>query len=510
MSTDSASNEFTVYPAIDVRDGRVVRLRQGDYAQETRYGDDPCTMAEAYAKGGAEWLHLVDLDAARVGGYTLAPLLRSDPRRDRLRVQTGGGVRSENDVEAILDAGADRVVVGSLAVRAPGTVAEWIAHFGAERIAVALDTRKDANGWWRLPVHGWTEIDAGGAGTDLASMLAFYNRAGLRHLLCTDIERDGMLSGPNCALYERRAAAGAGRRPAGFGRRPRRRRRACRARCGLRRGRARPRPAGGPRRRRGGAGMLSRRIIPCLDVRDGLVVKGVRFREHVVVGAIEELALRYRDEGADELVFYDITASPQERSVDRAWVERVARIIDIPFCVAGGIRSVADARAVLHAGADKISVNSPALRRPDLIAELADAFGSQCVVAGIDSLRDADGDWRVRRDTGDAGDDAGAADPHPGLDRRSAKARRRRDRAQLHGQRWRARGLRPDPARGCASGLPGAAGRLGRCRKRRAFRRRVRAGRRRCGARGERLPRRQPAHPGTQARAAWKRHRGAR
>jgi cyclase len=147
--------------------------------------------------------------------------------------------------------------------------------------------------------------------------------------------------------------------------------------------------------------MLSRRIIPCLDVRDGKVVKGVRFRDHVVMGEIEELALRYRDEGADELVFYDITASPEGRTVDRGWVERVARIIDIPFCVAGGIGSVDDARAILHAGADKISVNSPALRRPELIAELADAFGSQCVVVGIDSLRDPDGAWRVRRDTGD-------------------------------------------------------------------------------------------------------------
>jgi cyclase len=147
--------------------------------------------------------------------------------------------------------------------------------------------------------------------------------------------------------------------------------------------------------------MLSKRLIPCLDVRDGLVVKGVRFRDHVVMGAIEDLAARYRDAGADELVFYDITASPEGRSVDRGWVERVARLIDIPFCVAGGIRSVDDARAILFAGADKISVNSPALERPELIDELADAFGVQCIVAGIDSLRDDDGEWRVRQYTGD-------------------------------------------------------------------------------------------------------------
>ncbi len=149
--------------------------------------------------------------------------------------------------------------------------------------------------------------------------------------------------------------------------------------------------------------MLSRRIIPCLDVRNGEVVKGVRFRDHVVMGRIEDLALRYRDEGADELVFYDITASPEGRSVDRAWVARVARLIDIPFCVAGGIRSVEDARAVLWSGADKISVNSPALERPALVGELAAAFGVQCVVAGVDSLRDEDGEWRVRQYSGDPG-----------------------------------------------------------------------------------------------------------
>jgi imidazole glycerol-phosphate synthase subunit HisF len=147
--------------------------------------------------------------------------------------------------------------------------------------------------------------------------------------------------------------------------------------------------------------MLTRRIIPCLDVKEGVVVKGVKFRDHIVMGAIEALAQRYRDEGADELVFYDITASPEGRSVDRTWVKRVSDLIDIPFCVAGGIRSVEEAAAVLNAGADKVSINTPALLRPDLINELAEAFGVQCVVVGIDSLRDQDGQWRVRQFTGD-------------------------------------------------------------------------------------------------------------
>ena len=147
--------------------------------------------------------------------------------------------------------------------------------------------------------------------------------------------------------------------------------------------------------------MLARRIIPCLDVRDGVVVKGVQFRDHKVMGDIIDLARRYSAEGADELVFYDITASSDGRVVDRGWIEKVARVIDIPFCVAGGIRSVADARAILNSGADKISVNSPALELPDFIGELADSFGTQCVVIGIDSRREADGSYAVYQYTGD-------------------------------------------------------------------------------------------------------------
>ena len=135
-------------------------------------------------------------------------------------------------------------------------------------------------------------------------------------------------------------------------------------------------------------------------MRDGVVVKGVQFRNHRVVGDIVELAARYCDEGADELVFYDITASPDGRTVDRSWVSRVASVIDIPFCVAGGIRSVAAAEDILNKGADKISVNSPALAEPSLIDELAKRFGSQCVVLGVDS-REQDGDYHVYRNTGD-------------------------------------------------------------------------------------------------------------
>jgi len=146
--------------------------------------------------------------------------------------------------------------------------------------------------------------------------------------------------------------------------------------------------------------VLAKRIIPCLDVRDGRVVKGVKFRNHEDVGGIIELAMRYREAGADELVFYDITASVDDRSVSPDWVKAVSRELDIPFCVAGGIKTIEAAGARLAAGADKISINSPALMNPDLITELTNAFGQQCIVIGIDSFEE-NGTYRVRSHTGD-------------------------------------------------------------------------------------------------------------
>ena len=148
--------------------------------------------------------------------------------------------------------------------------------------------------------------------------------------------------------------------------------------------------------------MLAKRIIPCLDVRDGQVVKGVQFRNHEIIGDIVLLAKRYAEEGADELVFYDITASSDGRTVDKSWVERVAQVIDIPFCVAGGIKTLEDAEKLFAFGADKISINSPALADPNLITALADRFGVQAVVVGIDSWFEQEtGKYWVNQYTGD-------------------------------------------------------------------------------------------------------------
>ncbi len=145
--------------------------------------------------------------------------------------------------------------------------------------------------------------------------------------------------------------------------------------------------------------MFKNRIIPCLDVKDGKVVKGVQFQNHEIIGDIEELAQFYSDEQADELVFYDITASSEGRGVDKTWVERIAKRVNIPFCVAGGIRNVDMAERILAMGADKISINSPAIENPQLIDDLARRFGVQCVVLGVDS-KCINGEYWVHQYTG--------------------------------------------------------------------------------------------------------------
>ena len=193
---------FVLYPAIDVRAGRIVRLRQGDYARETGYAGSPLAAARRYAEQGAAWLHLVDLDGARDGGHGLAPLLREIVAGTGLQVQAGGGVRDSDGVQRLLDAGAARVVIGSMAVQETARVEGWIARFGPEAIVVALDARLVA-GQWQLPVAGWTAP----TGASLAALAAGYEAAGAVHLLSTDIGRDGMLSGPGLGLYRRLRAA---------------------------------------------------------------------------------------------------------------------------------------------------------------------------------------------------------------------------------------------------------------------------------------------------------------
>jgi len=190
-----------VIPAIDLRDGRVVRLRQGDFAQTRAFDADPLALARTYAQAGARWLHVVDLDGARAGSpQQLAIVERL--ARNVPNLQTGGGVRSADDVQRLLDAGASRVIVGSVAVREPDIVGTWIARFGAKKICAALDLHLGEDGRWRPALDAWQASSE----IDFATLVARLRAAGLRHALSTDIAQDGMRAGPNLALYRILAA----------------------------------------------------------------------------------------------------------------------------------------------------------------------------------------------------------------------------------------------------------------------------------------------------------------
>jgi len=186
---------LNIIPAIDLRQGKVVRLKQGDYTQQTTYEARPRELAQRYAAAGASWLHLVDLDGARSGSLENLAVIESIAL-DGMRIQAGGGVRTEDDLARLFNAGVSRVVLGSVAIREPEQVADWISRYGAEQLTVALDTRR-VNGQWSLPSAGWTEAES----RTLDELAPWYADKGARHLLCTDIDRDGMLAGFNLDLY---------------------------------------------------------------------------------------------------------------------------------------------------------------------------------------------------------------------------------------------------------------------------------------------------------------------
>jgi len=186
-----------IYPAIDLRGGRVVRLTEGKFDQEKSYGTDPLAVARDFKAAGAAWLHVVDLDGTKDPTERQTPLVQQLARESGLLVQTGGGIRDEAQVEALLASGAQRVIVGSLAVREPARVKGWFARFGTQHIILSPDVRLDATGVPRIAAAGWQET----TGVALDDFLHDYLTVGLQHILCTDISRDGKLTGPNSALY---------------------------------------------------------------------------------------------------------------------------------------------------------------------------------------------------------------------------------------------------------------------------------------------------------------------
>jgi phosphoribosylformimino-5-aminoimidazole carboxamide ribotide isomerase len=189
-------------PSIDLRGGKCVRLLKGDFNQETRYEAEPTELMLRYRDLGASWLHLVDLDGARDGGLTEENsnrrLIDSLAASHAMALQVGGGIRDSAAIDVLFSIGISRIVIGSAAVERPDEVAQWLRHYGAERICLAFDVKFDAQAVPRIRTRGWREQTA----LSLWDAIARFVPHGLRHVLCTDIDRDGALAGPNLALYD--------------------------------------------------------------------------------------------------------------------------------------------------------------------------------------------------------------------------------------------------------------------------------------------------------------------
>ncbi len=372
-----------VIPSIDLVDGQVVRLLHGDFARVTAYGDPEAVLDRLDLPRGSR-LHVVDLEASRSGRPVETEIVRRLASRG-LRIQAGGGIRSLAGARSWIDAGAEKVVIGTVAADAPDVLRDIVGDLGAHRVVAAVDVRDGI-----VRVGGWERE----ATASLAQVLARVEEMGIGEVLITDISKDGAMRGPSFALYRSlhttmRIIASGGvstmsdvvslGRIGSVG--------ACVIGRALLDGRIRLAEA---RALVAAPNAIPERVIPCLDVRDGRVVKGVNFVDIRDAGDPVECAVRYEAEGGDELVILDISATDANRSTALDVVRHVSESLFIPLTVGGGVRTIEDFRALLRAGADRVAINTAAIRDPRLIADCAREFGVQAVVLSCDAKRAGD------------------------------------------------------------------------------------------------------------------------
>jgi cyclase len=390
----------TLIPAIDILDGKCVRLTQGDYTQRKIYSDDPLNKARTFQEGGVDLIHIVDLNGAREGIPVNRERILEIARSLQVPIQVGGGIRTYADARAYLTGGVTRVILGTSALANPSLVQRLLGDYGKERIVVAVDVRDGV-----IAIKGWQEP----VETLVFDFLETLREIGVELILLTDITKDGMLGRPNFGLTKRvlergfRVMVAGGvssnediRRLAGMG--------AYGVIVGkaLYEGkidlRAWVRPDHGAALRSCGPSKrrleLAKRIVPCMDIKQGRVVKGTHYVDLRDAGDPVELGKLYSDMGADELVYLDIMATVEDRDALYELVERISKNINIPFTVGGGIRTLGTIRELLKCGADKVSLGSAAVLDPGFVKAAADQFGSQCIVISIDPKRVND-HWEI-------------------------------------------------------------------------------------------------------------------
>jgi len=356
-----------IIPAIDLQNGEAVRLFQGDYAQKTVYSQDPTGLAQQFEAMGAGYLHIVDLDGAKDGNTANLETIRRIREHTTIPIQVGGGIRTAETIAMYLDdLNINRVILGTVAVENSDFVGEMIARFGAERIVVGVDVRDG-----KVAVSGWLQD----SGTDYLDFIEKLKDIGVKYIVATDIGRDGTLTSPNWDMYEQihgiNVVVSGGV--------------SCEA--DVHRARKYYGVIVGKAFYEGKLDLqkiLAKRIIPCLDTVDGRVVKGVNFVDLVDIGDPIEIAKRYQEQGADEIVILDITATNEGRETTYDLLRRAAKELTIPLTLGGGIRSVDDVRKALEYGASKVSISSAAVSNPELIREASKEFGSERIVVAID------------------------------------------------------------------------------------------------------------------------------
>lgn len=376
-----------IIPAIDLVDGACVRLTQGDYSRLKKYYSDPLDVALKFKNDGAEMLHVVDLDGAKTGKISNLDTITTIIRGANIPVQIGGGIRTFEDAFNLLTNGVRRVVLGTSALCDMSLVKRLIDIFGTDRVAVSVDVK---DGF--VVTNGWTKK----SNLKMEFILGELKAIGLEILIFTDVTRDGMLCGVNFDLIKKILEYGfkviiAGgvcnlndvwnlKKIGAYGciigkalyEEKINLKDACRAvKCGL-----------------------TKRIVPCMDIKNGRVVKGVNFFNLEDAGDPVQLAKFYSDEGADELVFLDVIATQENRKILYNLVEKISENINIPFTVGGGIQDISDIRSLLTCGADKVSIGSTAVKCPLLVSEAAKIFGSQCIVISIDAKKTANA-WDI-------------------------------------------------------------------------------------------------------------------
>lgn len=382
-------------PAIDLKDNQCVRLTQGDYSQQTVYSDDPLKMALEWERQGAKYLHLVDLDGARGDFAVNRDTIEKITRGISIPVQVGGGIRTAERARELLSLGVARVILGTAAIENRNLIVELLAEFGSDRIVVGVDAK---DGY--VAVHGWEVISNVGS----LEFCKELESIGLEIIVYTDISKDGMLEGPNFEIYQtlqkqtglKIIASGGVSELSDIVKLAETGMYGCiigKALYNQQIDLAQALEKINPLDEVDLTDYV--RIIPCMDVRNGRVVKGKQFVDIRDIDSPEILAEFYNKSGADELVFYDITASIEGRAPAREFIRKVAEKVDIPFTVGGGVANLNDFADLLVLGADKISINSAALKNPELITAASVEYGSGTVVVAIDVKRKENGTWNI-------------------------------------------------------------------------------------------------------------------